>query len=169
MRTANWPYDELTDTYTCPNNRPLFYTHDKNTQTKTGFSQQARIYECASCKGCLLAEKCRGKRAGSESPKTLRVNKELDRLKQKANDLLDSPCGRDIYARRKDDVESVFGDIKQNMGFRRFSLRGLSKVTHEFLLVSMGHNIRKLAKAVRESGASLMEGLGLEDMSPGLS
>ena len=46
--------------------------------------------------------------------------------------------------RRSVDVETVFGDIKRNLGFRRFSLRGLKKVTLERRLVATGHNIRKL-------------------------
>ena len=41
-------------------------------------------------------------------------------------------------------METVFGDIKRNLGFTRFTLRGLEKVTLEWRLVATGHNIRKL-------------------------
>ncbi|KSU89243.1 hypothetical protein AS180_03695, partial [Priestia veravalensis] len=50
-----------------------------------------------------------------------------------------------IYARRKVEVESVFGHIKGNRSFRRFSLRGLDKVHVEFGIVALAHNILKVA------------------------
>jgi IS5 family transposase len=41
------------------------------------------------------------------------------------------------------EIESCSGDIKWKMGFRRFHRRGLKKVTAEFTLVAMVHNLRK--------------------------
>ena len=58
-----------------------------------------------------------------------------------------SPIGRKIYARRKVIVEPVFGQIKQAMGFRRFSLRGLAKVSAEWAIVCLCHNLLKLYRA----------------------
>lgn len=165
MRTANWPYDEFSDSYMCPNKKPLVFDHVKEVKTRNGFISRVNIYECTSCKGCTLAKSCRGKYANSDTPKTLQINAELDRLKEQANDLLASVCGRAIYTRRKTDVETVFGDIKQNMHFTRFSLRGLAKVTHEFLLVAMGHNLRKLVKDIQESGNYLLEALKIKELS----
>ncbi|SUA97552.1 transposase [Paenibacillus thiaminolyticus] len=49
-----------------------------------------------------------------------------------------------IYARRKVEVESVFGHIKGNRSFRRFSLRGLDKVNVDFGIVTMANNLRKV-------------------------
>jgi len=43
------------------------------------------------------------------------------------------------------DVESVFGNIKGNLRFTRFLLRGLHKVRTEFGIVAMAHNILKWA------------------------
>jgi Transposase DDE domain len=57
------------------------------------------------------------------------------------------PEGRPIYARRKGIVEPVFGQIKQAMGFRRFSLRGLAKVAAEWGIVCLCHNLLKLFRA----------------------
>jgi hypothetical protein len=48
-----------------------------------------------------------------------------------------------IYAQRKIEVEIVFGYIKGNQSFRRFSLRELDKVHVEFGIVSLAHNILK--------------------------
>ncbi|WP_412676684.1 transposase, partial [Bacillus pseudomycoides] len=47
--------------------------------------------------------------------------------KQKARERLESEEGQARYRQRQTDIESVFGQIKQNRGFRRFVLRGLQK------------------------------------------
>ncbi|WP_156482263.1 transposase, partial [Bacillus sp. VT 712] len=44
---------------------------------------------------------------------------------------------------RKMDVEPVFGFLKANLGFTRFSVRGKSKVENETGLALMAVNIRK--------------------------
>jgi hypothetical protein len=60
---------------------------------------------------------------------------------------LGSNAGKAIYAKRKVIVEPVFGQIKAAMGFRRFSLRGLLKVPHEWAIVSTCHNLLKLFRS----------------------
>ena len=54
---------------------------------------------------------------------------------------------RSRYRLRKVTVEPVFGQIKEAGGFRRFLLRGLSKVRDEWRLICAVHNLRKLAIA----------------------
>ena len=50
----------------------------------------------------------------------------------------------EFYRQRKIDVEPVFGFLKANLGFTRFSLRGKPKVETEIGLALMATNIRKL-------------------------
>ncbi len=57
--------------------------------------------------------------------------------------------GRAHYARRKVIVEPVFGQIKEAMGFRRFSLRGKDKVDAEWHLVCAVHDLGKLFRSGR--------------------
>ncbi len=57
--------------------------------------------------------------------------------------------GRAHYARRKVIVEPVFGQIKEAMGFRRFSLRGKDKVGAEWHLVCAVHDLGKLFRSGR--------------------
>jgi len=52
--------------------------------------------------------------------------------------------GREIYAKRKCTVEPVFGIIKNVLGFRQFSMRGLKKVQGEWQLVCMAWNIKRM-------------------------
>ena len=42
--------------------------------------------------------------------------------------------------------EAVFGDIKYDHGFKRFRLKGMAKVSVEFGLVALAHNLRKYAR-----------------------
>ena len=64
---------------------------------------------------------------------------------------LATPAGRAAYAKRKQTVEPVFGQIKECRGLRRFLLRGLRKVTGEWTLWCLTHNLRKLVQALRPS------------------
>jgi hypothetical protein len=42
-------------------------------------------------------------------------------------------------------TEPVFGNIKNNKGMNRFTLRGLPKVTVQWLYYCLVHNIEKIA------------------------
>lgn len=57
---------------------------------------------------------------------------------------LTTQAGRKLYAQRKQTIEPVFGIIKETMGFRRFSLRGLAKVRIEWTLVTLAYNFKRL-------------------------
>jgi transposase len=57
---------------------------------------------------------------------------------------IDSVLGRLIYGRRIATVEPVFANI-QNKGMRRFTLRGKEKVTAQWRLFTLVHNIEKVA------------------------
>lgn len=54
---------------------------------------------------------------------------------------------RSHYRLRKQTVEPVFGQMKAARGFRQFLLRGAEKVSGEWALVCIAHNLLKLAKA----------------------
>lgn len=58
---------------------------------------------------------------------------------------LKTKSGRALYALRKQTVEPVFGIIKSVLGFRQFSLRGLKKVTGEWMLVCLAWNLKRMA------------------------
>jgi len=64
--------------------------------------------------------------------------------KEKMAYKLRTPAGRALYRLRKCTVEPVIGILKETMGFRQFSLRGLKNVTHEWCLVCLAYNLRRL-------------------------
>lgn len=69
-------------------------------------------------------------------------------LKQRMKRKLATKQGRERYARRKAVAEPPFGQIKQARGFRQFLLRGLEKVSGEWSLICLTHNLLKLHRAV---------------------
>ena len=60
---------------------------------------------------------------------------------------LRTEAGRAVYKMRKAIVEPVFGQIKEQRGFRRFSLRGKENVSREWKLVCATSNLLKLFRA----------------------
>ena len=57
---------------------------------------------------------------------------------------LQTAIGGAIYRLRKCTVEPVLGIIKDILGFRQFSLRGLQAATGEWCLVCMAFNLKRL-------------------------
>ena len=64
--------------------------------------------------------------------------------KEKMARKLKTKEGKEIYKKRKETVEPVFGIIKQVMGFRQFMLRGKEKVNTEWSLVKVAYNFKRL-------------------------
>src|SRR4030042_507307 len=64
------------------------------------------------------------------------VDRALRKLKTKV--------GQQIYSKRKETIEAVFGQIKEARGIRAFLLRSLDKVKAEWKLICLTHNILKL-------------------------
>jgi hypothetical protein len=62
--------------------------------------------------------------------------------KEKMARKLKTKKGKQIYKKRKETVETVFGIIKSIMGFRQFMLRGIEKVNAEWALVRVAYNFK---------------------------
>jgi transposase len=61
---------------------------------------------------------------------------------------LQTEIGKAIYGLRKSTVEPVIGVIKEVLGFRQFSLRGLGAAAGEWCLVCLAWNLKRLHKLV---------------------
>jgi len=71
-----------------------------------------------------------------------------------------------MMKRRREDIEPVIGNLKRNMGFRRFNLRGKWKCELELGLVSIAHNLQKIKKWVKrqvelDNGRQEVQELGI--------
>ena len=52
-----------------------------------------------------------------------------------------------LYSKRSQTIEPVFGNIKANLGYRRFSRRSLPAANSEWRLICTVHNLLKLQQA----------------------
>jgi transposase len=74
--------------------------------------------------------------------------------KEKMQHKLRSATGKLLYAARKHIVEPVFGMIKSARGIRKFLLRGLEKVSAEWQLICLTHNLLKIWRRACSGAAS---------------
>jgi hypothetical protein len=132
-------YNKEKDCYICPMGQHMKNIGSVIKTTSTGFKQTITLYQAINCAGCPLRGACHK----SKGNRIIEVNHNLNRLKQKANELLLSEQGLRHRKKRPCDVEPVFGNIKTNHHFKRFMLRGLEKVTTETGLLALAHNLRK--------------------------
>jgi len=139
---SNFTYDESTGDAICPEGKRLRYVETKEVPTKTGFMTTKHFYRCEHGDTCPVRDLCTkapdGRRTHEYSPR-------LVAFKKQVSERLTSDEGRDLRSRRLIEPEAVFGLIKQNMKFRRFNLRGLKKVSAEWGLISIAHNMMKMA------------------------
>lgn len=143
FKTSNWAYDEESDTYTCPNQQPVRFKYHSVRTDKTGFERTFKVYECEDCTGCPLRKNCTKAQEGKN--RQLIINEKWEQQKEYVRTKLSDEETAAIYRQRKMDVEPVFGFLKANLGFTRFSVRGKSKAENEIGLALMAVNIRKYA------------------------
>jgi hypothetical protein len=141
FRTENLPYAAETDAFICPANQCLTYRGTRRERTENGYWTELRHYEATGCNACPLKPEC----TRAKGNRHMRVSFRLRRYREQAKNNLLSEQGRFLRVQRNIEVESVFGHIKHNMRFRRFSLRGFEKVKTEWGLVCIAHNMQKLA------------------------
>jgi len=141
FRSENFPYEAETDTFICPANQRLIYRGTSHERTENGYRVKLRYYAASNCNVCPFKPEC----TRAKGNRRMRVSFRLRRYREQAMNNLLSEKGKALRVQRNIEVESVFGHIKHNMRFRRFSLRGLDKVRTEWGLVCIAHNMRKLA------------------------
>lgn len=76
-------------------------------------------------------------------------SRELEKYKFLTRLRLQSEEGKAMMKRRREDVEPVIGNLKRNLGFRRFNLRGKQKCELELGLFSVAHNFIKIKNWVK--------------------
>lgn len=145
FRKDQFKYDNDNDIYVCPAGKELKNIHCEETVIrKSGAIAKTSRYQCHDCLGCASRMICcRGKGARS----IRRYGDEV--LRQEMADRLRSREGYALYKQRFKIAEPVFGNIKHNMGFKRFNLRGLFRTRGEFFLITMVHNLKKIQKHLK--------------------
>ena len=108
-------------------------------EIEAGYAGGGR-YRAQNCTGCPLRGLCY---KGMSDRRTIEVNHRANAYRAEAKRLLASERGLYHRSNRPIEPEAVFGDIKQNHGFKRFKLKSNTKVKVEFGLVALAHNLRK--------------------------
>jgi hypothetical protein len=149
---ADFVYDESQQTCICPAGHKLYRS---GVDVVTGGYRGAHFKAPKSaCRGCELRSRCLRhpertvqrqvvffKERVSKGPRARPVPPPaIEAMKRK----IDSPLGRLIYGRRIATVEPVFANL-QNKGMRRFTLRGKGKVSTQWKLFTLVHNVEKIA------------------------
>lgn len=135
---VHFEYDGRRDVYICPAKHVLEF---KSMKTDRKANKQYRQYRTGDCKGCPFQKQCCSKK----SPCRTILREVRQGLRDEIKQRLNSEEGKKMYARRLHPIEAIFGHLKYNLGYTRFSLRGLEKVKAEFTLMCLSYNLRKLA------------------------
>jgi hypothetical protein len=134
-------YDPQIDELICPAGKRLTYQYTFYTKTDNGYRGERRCYEAEDCSNCPLKTQCHK----AKGNRRVQISFQLQAWRQQARQNLTSEKGKKLRSQRGVEVESVFGRLKEDWGFRRFLLRGMAKVKTEFGLLCIAQNMAKLA------------------------
>jgi transposase len=134
-------YDPVRDELICPAGKRLVYRYTFYRETDNGYRGERRCYEAEDCSGCPLKTQC----TKAKGNRRVEISFQLKAWRQQAYQNLTDPKGQKLRSRRGVEVESVFGRLKEDWGFRRFLLRGMAKVKTELGLLCIAQNMAKIA------------------------
>ncbi len=131
-------YDLATDSYLCPEGRRLIF---RGLRRHNG-RKDMRVYRAtgAICRACPAFGTCTKDRRWG---RTIWIGPH-DTLLRRHRRWMATDEARSLYTRRKELAEPSFGILKEQMGGRRFLLRGLGNVRAEFVLLATAFNLRTL-------------------------
>jgi transposase len=146
LKKSDFIYDSEKDVFLCPGGHELELKHEGKDGKKVYKASKEACSECPFRKRC-----CKSKKG---NPRSISAD-DKEPLRQKMIEKMEQESSKQVYKKRKQIVEPVFGQIK-NGGFRQFLLRGFKKASGEFSLVCAVHNIKKVVRRVL-SGAVCLE------------
>jgi transposase len=139
---ANLYYNASQDCYYCPMGQAMTKVGVEQVISDNGFTKTVHRYRAQNCRGCPLRGRCHNKPGNRE----IKVNHTLNAFRARAHRLLTSPQGKAYRSQRSVDTEPVFGQLKYNWKFNRFTMFGMDKIASEFGLLAMAHNLSKWMK-----------------------
>lgn len=135
FKKYEYVYDEYYDCYICPNNEVLLYS----TTDKNGYKQYKSDLE--KCKNCPLRAQC----TKSKNYQKVVTRHIWEEYKEQANENRYTQLWHDNYSLRKETIERIFGDCKEQHGLRFTRVRGLLKNEHNVRMIFACHNLKKMA------------------------
>jgi 5-methylcytosine-specific restriction endonuclease McrA len=142
FRKSNFIYNSESKTYTCPEGKIM--------KERTVSSDGNITFRCdrGVCKNCPSKNECFSK---SYSSKMITRHIWADAM-DKDDVFRKTPEGKLHYSGRKETIERVFADCKEQHGMRYTRLRGIEKVTQEVYLIFACMNIKKMINRMRRMG-----------------
>ena len=137
----NMFYNKESDFYVCPMGQHLEFVKQIKEKSDLGYESTKSVYRAKDCSRCPLRSMCY---KGKHNARTIEVNHRNNELRAMARELLTSDEGLMHRSRRPIEPEAVFGQIKYDNHFKRFSYRGKRLVNAEFAAIAVAHNIRKM-------------------------
>ncbi|MBP2658581.1 MAG: transposase [Firmicutes bacterium] len=152
-RRENMIYDAEGDYYLCSNQKKIIKTGTRKVKSKTGYSSEKTCYACEECKGCLLQAKCikgnNSKLPLEERSKHFEVSKRFQQKREESLTRIKTQEGKLLRMNRSIQSEGAFGEVKEDMGFRRFLCRGQQNILAESILLGLAHNVNKLHNKIQ--------------------
>ena len=137
----NMFYNRESDFYVCPMGQHLELVKQIKEKSDLGYESTKSMYRAKGCSRCPLRSMCY---KGKHNARIIEVNHRNNELRAMARELLISNEGLRHRSRRPIEPEAVFGQIKYDNHFKRFSYRGKRLVNAEFAAIAVAHNIRKM-------------------------
>lgn len=134
--SSRFIYDEENDQCICPHGNILPYQRTKRSK---GDEYELRIYHCRDYRQCSYRSHCSSNKRG----RTIEISpyhRAVVRQREKRQD----PANKKLLRARKTIIEPVFGWIKENLVFRRWTVRGLENVKTQWSLLCTTINLKKL-------------------------
>lgn len=131
-------YNKEENTYTCPQGQTLTTTgswHKKTGRTEQS-GYQFQKYRTTKCKECPVKNLCTSRKGGREIDRSQYADAvEENHQRYKAN--------AQLYRKRQEINEHIFGTIKRKWGYNYTDLTGLEKVNGEHSLIMLVYNIKR--------------------------
>ncbi len=139
---SNLFYNPEKDFIICPIGQKMKFLKSERRTSELGYVSNVSLYQAQNCNGCPMRGQCHK----SKDNRIIELNHKLIKYRNQVKKRLLSEEGITYRKKRPVEPEAIFGQIKFNNKFNRFTLRGLIKTEIEFGLIAISHNLRKLAQ-----------------------
>lgn len=133
---SRFQYNQSTDTYTCPQGETLKTTGSWHKKTTDRDSYNFKKYRTPKCKECPVKHLCTSRAGGREIDRS----QYADAVEENNKRYQENP---QLYRKRQEINEHIFGTIKRQWGYNHTNLTGLEKVNGEHSLIMLVYNIKR--------------------------
>ena len=135
---TDFVYHQGKDYYECPAGQKLIYEKDYQKDNKWS----GRVYKTDACPNCSYKNKCLLPNKNAKCRRIRREHREI--YAEWMQEAGKTDQAKHMQKLRSTSVEPAIGNLKANLGFRRFRLGGHRMVNGEFNLMCIAHNLNKL-------------------------